>query len=208
MGEQSWWTKHKDFPGFVCLNQKHMKISCFVADTEQAHSIPLFHMQPLHATLCFKDFCNPTSPPWSCMQSQYPSLLHFHGDDLHPSSLRFIPFHSHSSGFVHFVSWLLSFNLSLFSSFYLCLLLPSPFMSLLPDQLLFFIFLPFSWRKDSSGCMPDRGKMGRMREGILLRWNINVAAFAVCIPWTLCVLCYSSHCPNWLSPLMPRTCTQ
>lgn len=31
---------------------------------------------------------------------------------------------------------------------------------------LFFIFLSFSWRKDSSGCMPGSGgKMGKMRGG-------------------------------------------
>lgn len=97
------------------------------------------------------------------------------------------------------------FLLSLFSSF--LSMSASPFFLCVTSsyQLLFFIFLPFSWRKDSSGCMPDRGKMGRMREGILLRWN--VAAFAMFITWTLCVLSYSSHCPNWFFALMPRTCT-
>jgi len=62
---------------------------------------------------------------------------------------------------------------------------------------LFFIFLPFSWRKDSLGCMPgSSGKMGKMRGGITEVEHTKVAAFATCIAWALYTLCYSSSHRN------------
>lgn len=64
--------EHEDSLGFVCLDQQHMEVLCFVANTGQAHCILLFCMRPPRAPLCFHHFCNPAWPPLSCMQSQTP----------------------------------------------------------------------------------------------------------------------------------------
>lgn len=70
-----------------------------------------------------------------------------------------------------------------------------------------FIFLPFSWMREPSGCMPRMGKIGKKREGDTAEVeHTTVAAFATCITWALCILCCSSSCPNRFFPLIPRTC--
>lgn len=170
-----------------------MKVLCFIANTGQARYIPLFCMQPPCATLCFKDFCNPALPPLSCMQSQRPSPLTLHDDGLCPSSpipqvyaTLSIPIPGALCTSCHDCSLLFEFIFSLSCQelplsplqTYVHFSLPSHSRvpSVLPSEggcpvtsyqtALFFIFLSFSWRKDSSGCMPgSSGKMGKMREG-------------------------------------------
>lgn len=173
-----------------------------VLDCWQAHCIPLFHMQPWCATLCFMDLHDLASLLLSrCMQSQHPSVLPFHDNGLCPSSFLSSslcsPFHSWGS--VHFMPQLVFFFLIYISVYFpfimpraavisssdLCPPLPtSSFQGslcpticgiscdfFLPDHSV-FIFLPFSWTRDPSGCMPRRGKIGKKTEGDTAEVNI------------------------------------
>lgn len=88
-----------------------------VLDCWQAHCIPLFHMQPWCATLCFMDLHDLASLLLSrCMQSQHPSVLPFHDNGLCPSSFLSSslcsPFHSWGS--VHFMPQLVFFFFYIF----------------------------------------------------------------------------------------------
>lgn len=92
-----------------------------VLDCWQAHCIPLFHMQPWCATLCFMDLHDLASLLLSrCMQSQHPSVLPFHDNGLCPSSFLSSSLCSplHSWGSVHFMPQLVFFFFNIYFSLF------------------------------------------------------------------------------------------
>lgn len=157
------------------------------------HRTSSLHPSVLHATqcatLCFKHFCNSTFH--LCQACRASTLLHcpfmmmarvLHTLFPQVYAALSIPIPGALCTSCHDCSLLFEFILSLSCQklllsplqTYVHFSLPhSRVPSVLPSEevcvtsyqtALFFIFLSFSWRKDSTGCMPDcSGKMGKMR---------------------------------------------